>query len=377
MADVVELNDLRSLSRYRLLWDSLVADTPDATFLHTYDWLENYWRHFGRGKQLRVLVVRSSAHGVGILPLCVVRRRHRLGSVRVLTYPLDDWGTFYSPIGPHPTATLLTALRHVSNTPRDWDEVDLRWIAHESRDRGRTFRAMQQVGFAPRVEPHGGTSLIDLTEVGNWEGYLASLSRKQRHELRRINRRVGDWGRVELVRHRPQPRRTGDGDPAWEVYQQCEQVAQASWQNNSTTGNTLSHPSLVSFFHDTHAAASRLGMVDMAVLRLADRPVAFWYGYHYQGRVMGLRMGYCPDAPVSGVGMALMSRLIEDSLHRGDDSFDLGPGDESYKVRLRTTMASRHRVTYTPSTALRPQLIRASAWLRQRTAGTLRLAASS
>ncbi|MCO6043291.1 GNAT family N-acetyltransferase [Aeoliella sp. ICT_H6.2] len=374
MAEVVEVNDLRSLSRYRLMWDSLLADTPNATFLHTFDWLENYWRHFGSGKRLRVLVVRAAGQGIGILPLCVVRRRHRLGSLRVLTYPLDDWGSFYGPIGPSPTATLLTALRHVASSPRDWDQLELPWIAHDSRDHGRTFNALRQVGLPPRVMPQGMTSLIDCAALGNWESYQANLSRKRRHELRRVSRRVTDWGEAEFVRHRPEPRRDGDGDPAWELYDQCEEVARQSWQNTSATGNTLSHPKLVSFFRDTHAAASRLGMVDLAVLRLSGRPVAFWYGYRCEGRVMGLRMGYCADAPVSGVGTALMSRLVEDSFRRGDQSFDLGPGNECYKSRLRTSVVNRHRVTHTPATAIGPQLIRASGWLRQRTASTVRLA---
>ena len=148
-------------------------------------------------------------------------------------------------------------------------------------------------------------------------------------------------------------------------------------KNASTTGNTLSHHRLVDFYRDTHATASRLGMVDMAVLKVSGQPVAFWYGYHFEGRVMGLRMGYRPDSPVSGAGTALLSRLIEDSFSRGDQSFDLGPGNESYKPRLRTSMVSRHRVTFTPAGAIRPQLIRASAWLRQRATSTARLAFGS
>ena len=85
----------------------MLPRTSAASFFHSFDWLEIYWRHFGDGQRLRVLVVRAGGEPLGILPLVVRSERTRLGTVRTLTYPLHDWGTFYGPIGPNPTATLL------------------------------------------------------------------------------------------------------------------------------------------------------------------------------------------------------------------------------------------------------------------------------
>jgi CelD/BcsL family acetyltransferase involved in cellulose biosynthesis len=366
MSEVVEINDLGSLAGCRLLWNSLFAATPDATYFQTLDWLENYWRHFGEGKRLRVLVVRAAGQPIGILPLCVETRRHRLATLRVLTYPLDDWGTFFGPIGPNPTATLIAAMRHIATTPHDWDQIDLPWIANEAKDGERTARALQFVGLHAETESHGSTSMIDLADAGAWENYLRKLPRKMRQGWQRTVRRVAEWGGVEFERYRPDALRAGDGEPRWDLYEQCEEVARASWQASSTNGNTLCHPGLNAFYRDSHEVATRLGMADVAVLRIAGRPVAFWYGTHYQGHVSGLRMGYVPDSPVSGVGMALLARVIEDSFSRCDQQFDLGPGDEKYKERIRTHRVERHRVTHVPATAWRPQLVRAARWFQRR-----------
>jgi CelD/BcsL family acetyltransferase involved in cellulose biosynthesis len=368
MADVLEVNSLRSLSGYRLAWDALLPDTPRPTFLLTYDWLENYWRHFGSDKRLRVLVVRSGGDCIGIVPLCVQQRKHRLGAVRVLTYPLEDWGAFYGPIGRNQTACLSLAMRHVAETPRDWDQIDLPWVAVDSVDRGRTQRAMRQAGLAATCESYGTSSTIDMQAAGNWDDYLAGLPRKARHELRRTVRRVQEWGDVEFVRHRPAPRRDGDGVPRWDLYDACEQIAAASWQATSPNGNTLCHPEFASFYRDTYAAAVRLGMADLALLKLAGRPVAFWMGYQYDGHVIGLRMGYREDAPIGGAGTTLLARLIEHSFERGDSSLDLGPGGEKYKQRLRTHTETIYRLTHTPRTAWKPRLLHATQWLRRRVA---------
>ncbi len=128
MTRVVEINDLESLAGYRLLWNMLLQQTPVASFFQSLDWLEAYWRHFGHDQRLRVLVVHAAGDPVGILPLVVRREPMRLGSVRVLTYPLHDWGSFYGPIGPNPTATLIAGLGHVRRTRADWDLLDLRWV---------------------------------------------------------------------------------------------------------------------------------------------------------------------------------------------------------------------------------------------------------
>ena len=66
-----------------------------------------------------------------------------MGTVRVLTYPLHDWGSFYGPIGPDPGETLER--RAWSTWPaarRDWDVLELRWV-DAGLDRGETKQAMQ------------------------------------------------------------------------------------------------------------------------------------------------------------------------------------------------------------------------------------------
>ena len=52
----------------------------------------------------------SAGEALGILPLCVRTEMYRLNKVRVLTYPLDNWSTWYGPIGPNPASTMLAAM---------------------------------------------------------------------------------------------------------------------------------------------------------------------------------------------------------------------------------------------------------------------------
>ena len=372
MIHVDEVNDLYELRSYRLLWDALLPQTPNATFFQSLDWLEVHWRHFGRDQRLRVLVVCSDARPVGILPLVVRTESTRVGQVRVLTYPLHDWGTFYGPIGPNPTATLAAGLRHIRQTRRDWDLLDLRWVDLDGCDRGRTEAAMQRVGFHPRKQGWDQASIVDTQ--GSWEEYWNSRPTKWRYNLRRCGQRLADQGEVTYLRYRPRGAAHGDGDPRWDLYDACVKIAKRSWQSSSTSGTTLSHKAVCDYLRETHAAAARTGSLDLNLLLLDRRPVAFIYNYHYRGRVYGLRKGFDPGFSAVRPGTVLQGMVLEDSFQRGDCFYDMGVGSLEVKRHWQTSLVTSYRFTHFPLTGARVQLLRMNRWLQERLYGRQHLA---
>ena len=365
MADVVEINDLDELESYRLTWNVLLPQTPRASLFHTFDWLKTYWEFFGRDQHLRVLVVRSEGKAIGIVPLCVHTEHYHVGDVRVLTYPLSDWGMWYGPIGPSASASLFMAMKHLRETPRDWDMLDLRWIGSEPGHNNPTGRALKATGWQAQRSDYQRTSIIEL-EGSDWEAYRASLSKKWRHELGRQQRGLERDYEVVVERHRPAGAAHGDSEPRWDMYDDCVSIAEHSWQGESTTGNTLSHGHVREFLRACHSVAAKLGMLDMAVLRLDGRPAAFQYNYLFDGTLYGLRMGFDRDFAKHGVGKALMGWTIEDGFARGDRLIDMGIGDFDFKRRFRTRVETSQRFTYFPWQAWRGQSVRLTRWIKSR-----------
>lgn len=364
MAIVYEINSIDELAEHRLAWNYLLSETPQASFFHTIDWLLTYWEHFGEEQKLRVLVVMSCGKPIGIVPFCVRTEQYRVGPLRVLSYPLDNWGMWYGPLGPNPAACMMLAMQHIRNTPRDWDIIKLDWSGPSSSDIGRTTRAMRIAGLTAQKEICQTTSVIDLS--GTWEQFLSSKSSKQRHEIRRKLRRSKEIEGLEYIRHRPASAQVGDGDPRWDLYEMCEQVASESWQAESSNGNTLSSDRVRDFLRDAHADAARLGMVDMNVVLVAGRPVAFGYNYHNDGRLFGLRLGFSAAYREFGVGNALILQMIQNSFRRGDESFDMGAGNSPFKCLLCTDTKSSYRLTHIPMDNLRSQAMRLSHWAKSR-----------
>lgn len=360
MSKITEINDPAQLEGYRLVWDALLRKTRNASHFQSLDWLLAYWRHFGADQKLRVLIVESCGETVGILPLVVRTEQTRVGAVRVCTYPLSDWGTFYGPIGSNPTATLLAGMGHLRRTTQDWDMLELRWVDNDGCDHRRTEQAMKGAGFGAAKQAWAQSSVIDTQQ--SWDEYVATRPTDFRRKLRRNERVVAARGKVTYVRYRPEGSCWGDSDPRWDLYKACEQLANKSWQGSSTTGTTLSHESVRDYLQDAHAAASHAGSVDLNLLLVDGKPVAFVYGYHYQGRVFALRSGFDPD--YDGAGVVLWARMIEDSCARGDEQIDMGPGSLEYKRRWRSQLVTSYRYTHFAPGHARVQALRLNRWIR-------------
>ena len=169
------------------------------------------------------------------------------------------------------------------------------------------------------------------------------------------------------MRHRPLGSAYGDDDPRWDLLEACIELAEKSWQGQSSDGTTLSHDCVLPFLRETHGVATRLGMLDMNVLTLGGKPVAFGYNYLCEGSVYGLRAGYDPAYRRLGVGGLLFAKALEDSALRGDCCYDFGPGSLAAKRTWQTRLAPIHHLVHYPTGDPRAQVLRAKHWLDSKT----------
>jgi CelD/BcsL family acetyltransferase involved in cellulose biosynthesis len=354
---VREFRDIAALRPYRETWNALLAETADASYFLSYDWLENYWEHFRADQELRVLVIESpgvatnhAPHVVGILPLVVRREETRLGKVRVLTFPLHGWGTSYGPIGPDPQTTLDQAWRYLATLKRDFDLFDLRWLDDRRGLGDLASQAMQHVGFSNHRAVWFDAYHVNLQDQGaksGWDAYWASRTSHWRTNVRSNLKKLAKLGAIEHVRYRPRGTAFGEADPRWDLYETCVELAARGWQGSRTDGTTLNHPQVRDYLRSAHEVAVRFGAADINLLYVAGQPVAFAYNYAYRGHVYGLRAGYDPAFKALGVGSVLTYHMLMDSCQRGDRVLDLGPGNMPSKINwLNEVVPAYHYTNY-------------------------------
>ena len=355
MLQILEINDIAKLSEVEDIWAELLAQTEGADFFRTAQWLKVYWKHFGSDKQVKILLVQDGDRPVGILPLVVSTREKRAGQFRVVEFPMDYWGSFYGPVGPAPQEALRAGLEYLMTQPRDWDYIDLHWLPGDQP-------SVESTDFTRHEE-----DIIAVADLSaGWDGYWASRSRNWRSNCRRNIKKVEAAGEMEFIRYRPLGKEHGEGDPRWDLFEAMQQIAICSWQADSTDGTTMTHTEIARFLRDMHIAAAASGNLDLNLLYLNGKPVAFNYNYHYRGYVSSLRLGFDPEVGKLGVGTALTHAMLQDSCQRGDHTFDFLPGSHEVKRPWQTHLKPSVRFEHLPANSPRVQLLRAARWLRSR-----------
>lgn len=361
---VAEIRSLDQLASIRKTWLDLVKQTPNADIFLTPFWLETQLKHFGDDTELRFLVISHDGRPSGILPLVIESIGSSLGTLRVLTYPLDWWGTFFGPIGADPNNTLRVGLEWIEQQPRDWDFVELRFVFSDQPERSDdlTIAQMQQAGFGSVVkEPMFHCARINLANT-DWEQYLTTRRKSWKTNIRRTENKTKKLGTVEHIRYRPKGTLAGEDDPRWEWYEECYRLSQLSWQGTSDNTQTFAHPKVNAFLRDVHQQAVCAGHVDMNLLLVDGKAVAYHYGYHWDGYFSSLRLGFDPDFSKQGVGTVLTSRMIQDSFNRGDHTFDFLPDCLKAKLPWQTSVDVGYRYTNFPSSFGKAGLLRLKRW---------------
>ncbi|NOX53454.1 MAG: GNAT family N-acetyltransferase [Planctomycetes bacterium] len=316
MIHVAEINDFRKLPAFRALWEDLWDRTPRPTFFQQLAWLEAYGQRVGREQRLRALIVSVAGRPIGIVPLVVKLVPSRLGTIRAVTYPVDSWGAFFGPLGPHPAATLAAAMRHLAQTRRDWDLIDLRYVDAEVTDCGRTRNAMRGAGLQTYCRRWYRTPIVEFGP--DWEGYWGQLDESFRRRFERAERTVARATRLSLERWRPGGTLSGDTDRRWELLEPCLAAAQ------SQAGRLALSPQRTALLRDLHPAAVDAGWVDLSVLKAGPTVLGHAYGFHHGGVVELVHVNVAPGAPPETV-LVLVGRLVRDSFERGDQQIIFGP----------------------------------------------------
>lgn len=340
--EIIENGD--ELFRLENDWRRLLAKTPHASFFQSFHWLRVRWKHrLESDTALRIAVVTENREIIGIVPLVIQNRVTPLGTIRKLRFPIDNWGSFYGAIGANPEKIMTIASTHLRKSCREFDLLEFTNLPDY-----RSSNGVPSDSPAPQIQDDSANWEFDecshvamLYLSGDWNSYWESrkAQKNRRRNVERCERRLGELGEIEYIRYRPD---AGE-DPRWDLYDQCENLASKSWQDGLSDGNTLHHAKVRPFLRDTHLAAVAAGASDLNLLRLDGKPVAFSYGYHFQGYVDLMRVGFDPELGKFAPGNALWTRLIKDSFSRGDYALDFGPSCLDYKKFWMTNLETSHQ----------------------------------
>jgi CelD/BcsL family acetyltransferase involved in cellulose biosynthesis len=271
---------------------ALSAAALDTSVFPHREYLQRWWGHFGAG-ELR-LVEDDSA----LLPLW-----HRPDGIITMVGD-EDLTDYHSPLGDGAGALLS---RYLNSQPPGTG------FRFDSLPAEAAEELAPAVGSAPAVQ-HEAALRIELPS--GFDDFLAGLSKKERHELRRKHRRFQEaFGPPRLVE--------GTVDSIG-VFVALHRLAEGRKGRFMTADRE-------SFFRDLAGLpAARVDVLAGA----AGTPVAASIGFQDDRAFYLYNSAYDPAAAASSPGMVLLWKLFESVIGGGVSLFDFLKGDEAYKLRL-------------------------------------------
>ncbi len=273
-----------------------------------------WWQAFGSDAELYLRAVRQGEKIIGIAPLLIRGETASfIGSADICDY-LDFI------VAPGMERDFFSALLDDLGQ-QGIGQLDLRPVRADSTVLIHLTAAARERQYD--VLCHESGASVELNLPSSWDDYLAALSTKQRHEVRRKLRRLWESDKVE---YHCQELRHGVGD-FMDTFLELFSKSRGEKSSFMTA-------SMESFFRSLAGAMAETGILRVGVLKLDSRPVAVVMGFDYRDAVYLYNSAYDPDYRHLSVGLLSKVLCIKDSIQQGRKKWDFLGGRESYKYHL-------------------------------------------
>lgn len=308
MGDAIEDHD--AIGPLATEWEELAGRLGAPPSLRP-GWFSCWTDAFG-GAGLRVVALRRDGELAAVVP--VLERR---GTVRSAT----NWHSFaYGPVAVDESAELEVLAALFSGAPR---RVDLSFLPPDSAERLRAAAGSRS--FASRVVQRSPYVAIE----GDWDSYLAGLSRNTRGNVRRRRRRLAERGEVQLEVC------GGEGD-LFATLEECFRIEASGWKGERQQA-VASSPRTRRFYEGLVRWAADAGLLSLALLRLDGRTIAFNLSLEANGRHYLLKLGHDTSLEELSPGTVLTAAMIERAFSRRLKSYEFLGAPDPYKLRWTST----------------------------------------
>jgi CelD/BcsL family acetyltransferase involved in cellulose biosynthesis len=301
-------------------WRELLNTDPNRHVFATPEWNRLWWEEFGAGNDLRLLTMRRNNDVVAIVPLYRTSEDERMIFRFVGGIDLTDYlGPICSEADRDEVAGTL--VDWLASTDLEWDEFDAHNMPVPFGFAEFLAEKVDRSDLGLILDQEDTSAVLPLP--GDWEGYLASLESKDRHELRRKRRRLGRDH--PDGRYRTTTSDTLDAD--LKVFIDMHRGAEGM------KGHFM-RSEIATFFERIARAFMPLEWLRMDFLEIADRAIASTFGFVLDDVFYLYNSAYEPDAARLSPGLMLVSELVKESIDKGLRQFDFLRGPERYKYQL-------------------------------------------
>jgi CelD/BcsL family acetyltransferase involved in cellulose biosynthesis len=337
-------------------WDGLAARTPWATPFSSWAYHRAWWDAYASSAHDQTVVIVDRARPETPIAIVPLMHRHQVEPTdaemhTTIRHGRDPGLTAVSPrakvvfFGASYHADYATVLAdpremgriaratvgHLAqptsdrDRPLPWDAVDLRRLrcGDPAADalRAAFSDRESELGWHLTVEREDVCPVVTLPEGADVDGYLATLDKKARHEIRRKVRRAEAAGTVELV----------DSTDAHSDLEAFIELHQKRWGAQGLFPATAGGAASRRFARRLFELFGNDGPLKLAFLTLDGRRIAAGIHFETDDGYLYYNAGIDPDARDLSPGVLMIERYVRRALAAGKRRLDFLRGGEPYK----------------------------------------------
>jgi len=295
------------------LWNGLLEQAKVPSVFLSWQWQTHWARAFAADHAIQLLTATDEDGRLrGILPLYEAEpaRLRLLGGVDVSDY-LDVIA-----VAGVEEEVWQSLLQHRAAQSVEWD-------LHAIRGASPTMALVPSLapahGLRADVTREDRCPVLSLP--GSWDDYLARLSGKDRHELRRKMRKLEREMPGASVRSHAEPEGWDLALSDFLKLHRLSKVGKARFMDED----------MERFFRESTLALAQAGWARLWFLQWERMPVASFLCLEYAGTVGLYNSGFDPAHSSLAPGIVLLAHVIMDAIGRGIPTFDFLRGEEPYK----------------------------------------------
>ncbi len=336
-------------------WDALAALTPWATPFSAWAFHRAWWDAFGANAHEETLAIVPADAPAGADPVAIVplMHRHEVEPSDALTHTRMRHGTDLTMTAVPPTAKAVffgasyhadyaTILADPADLPAvaaavaaylagpdagPWDVVDLRRLRCSDPAGEQLAAALGAFemanGWTLNVEREDVCPVVTLPKGVDMDGYLATLGKKERHEIRRKVRRAEAVGEIRLE----------ESIDALNDLDVFIDLHQRRWGADGLFPPTLGGEQSRAFFRRLFELFGPDGPLRLTFLMVGDRRIAAGIHFETADEILYYNAGVDPDARDLSPGVLLVYAYVARALANGTRRMDFLRGDEPYKYQ--------------------------------------------
>ncbi|MDP8229683.1 MAG: GNAT family N-acetyltransferase [Candidatus Gorgyraea atricola] len=317
-------------------WDELVSRSNADNIFLTYDWIDGVIRHFYKDASLLILNVFDDEKLVGIAPLVIRKYRYFGLQVKAVCFI----GTIYSDrmdfiMDGDGKKALGLILDYLETIKEEWDFIDLQEILDGTGTSETIETWLKDKRYMNILGPSSKVFFMDLNGKDR-DAKQKKFSKKFNREFKQAkNRGLG----LELDFKRQRDKIAEPG----RFFSDICRVEGDSWQGKEKKG-IFSKQATRDFHKEMFSVFAEKGWVDLSILKLDGRTIAYMYDYCYGKMIYSYNASFDRRYSCFSPGTMLMLWILKDSIERGIPELDFLRGEEGWKKNLTKTFKTHNRI---------------------------------